>query len=77
MGVKNSYFPLFVSSDALRKEEDHVEGFSAEVIHVLYVGGTICSNGCRHRSLGLLASARKGWRSQSLSAQPLKLSCTR
>ncbi|CEO98304.1 proline--tRNA ligase [Plasmodiophora brassicae] len=38
MGVKNSYFPLFVSSDALRKEEDHVEGFSAEVAWVTRVG---------------------------------------
>lgn len=35
MGVKNSYFPLFVSEDALRKEKDHVEGFSAEVVHVV------------------------------------------
>ncbi|CEO98090.1 unnamed protein product (mitochondrion) [Plasmodiophora brassicae] len=38
MGVKNSYFPLFVSEDALRKEKDHVEGFSAEVAWVTRAG---------------------------------------
>ena len=27
LGVKNSYFPLFVTKDALEKEEDHIEGY--------------------------------------------------
>jgi prolyl-tRNA synthetase len=31
MGVKNAYFPLFVSKKALMKEKDHVEGFAPEV----------------------------------------------
>ena len=28
LGVKNSYFPLFVTKDALEKEEDHIEGYA-------------------------------------------------
>lgn len=32
MGVKNTYFPLFVSKKALMKEKDHVAGFAPEVI---------------------------------------------
>ena len=27
LGVKNAYFPVFVSKDKLEKEEDHIEGF--------------------------------------------------
>eukprot|EP00474_Spongospora_subterranea_P009104 CRZ09562.1 hypothetical protein [Spongospora subterranea] len=38
MGVKNSYFPLFVSESALCKEKEHVEGFSAEVAWVTKAG---------------------------------------
>lgn len=31
LGVKNSYFPVFVSRSSLEREEDHVEGFAPEV----------------------------------------------
>ena len=31
LGVQNAYFPLFITEDALNTEEDHVEGFAAEV----------------------------------------------
>jgi len=37
-GVQNSYFPLFVSEDALTKEKDHVEGFAPEVAWVTKAG---------------------------------------
>eukprot|EP00457_Paulinella_chromatophora_P002353 gb/GEZN01002357.1/.p1 GENE.gb/GEZN01002357.1/~~gb/GEZN01002357.1/.p1 ORF type:complete len:710 (+),score=122.93 gb/GEZN01002357.1/:159-2288(+) len=40
LGVKNTYFPLFVSESALCKEEDHVEGFAAEVAWVTRSGNT-------------------------------------
>lgn len=38
LGVKNCYFPIFVSQDALEKEKDHVEGFSPEVAWVTHYG---------------------------------------
>lgn len=31
LGVKNAYFPMFLTKAALEKEKDHVEGFAAEV----------------------------------------------
>lgn len=31
LGVKNAYFPVFVSRSSLEREEDHVEGFAPEV----------------------------------------------
>ena len=31
LGVRNAYFPMFVTEDALSREKDHVEGFAAEV----------------------------------------------
>ncbi|KAF1816900.1 prolyl-tRNA synthetase 2 [Eremomyces bilateralis CBS 781.70] len=34
MGVRNCYFPLFISEDNLQREKDHVEGFAAEVAWV-------------------------------------------
>lgn len=39
-GVDNSYFPLFVSQQALFKEKEHVEGFSPEVAWVTKSGDT-------------------------------------
>ena len=30
LGVKNAYFPMFLTKAALEKEKDHVEGFAAE-----------------------------------------------
>ena len=34
MGIKNCYFPLFVTGKALTKEEEHVKGFTPEVAWV-------------------------------------------
>ncbi len=39
-GVENCYFPMFVSEDALKKEEDHLEGFAPEVAWVTKSGDT-------------------------------------
>eukprot|EP00361_Fabrea_salina_P000803 CAMPEP_0202428666 /NCGR_PEP_ID=MMETSP1345-20130828/2614_1 /ASSEMBLY_ACC=CAM_ASM_000843 /TAXON_ID=342563 /ORGANISM="Fabrea Fabrea salina" /LENGTH=694 /DNA_ID=CAMNT_0049039703 /DNA_START=994 /DNA_END=3078 /DNA_ORIENTATION=- len=38
IGVKNSYFPMFVSKHALQTEENHVEGFAPEVAWVTKSG---------------------------------------
>lgn len=38
LGVKNVYFPMFVSKRNLEKEEDHVEGFAPEVAWVTHSG---------------------------------------
>eukprot|EP00891_Asterochloris_glomerata_P006360 jgi/Astpho2/6360/fgenesh1_pm.00091_%23_8_t len=40
LGVQNAYFPLFITEDALNTEEDHVEGFAAEVAWVTRSGKT-------------------------------------
>jgi prolyl-tRNA synthetase len=40
LGVQNAYFPLFVSKSRLEKEEDHIEGFAAEVAWVTKSGST-------------------------------------
>jgi prolyl-tRNA synthetase len=37
-GVKNTYFPMFVSKKALETEKDHVEGFAPEVAWVTKSG---------------------------------------
>lgn len=37
-GVQNAYFPLFVTKKALEAEEDHVDGFAAEVAWVTHSG---------------------------------------
>ncbi|MCD6398845.1 MAG: proline--tRNA ligase, partial [Candidatus Aenigmarchaeota archaeon] len=39
IGVKNGYFPLFIPEKLLKKEEEHVEGFSPEVAWVT-IGGS-------------------------------------
>eukprot|EP01130_Rhizamoeba_saxonica_P000544 TRINITY_DN10518_c0_g1_i1.p1 TRINITY_DN10518_c0_g1~~TRINITY_DN10518_c0_g1_i1.p1 ORF type:complete len:514 (-),score=153.08 TRINITY_DN10518_c0_g1_i1:27-1523(-) len=39
-GVKNAYFPLFVSKRALEAEEDHIDGFAPEVAWVTKSGDT-------------------------------------
>lgn len=40
LGVQNAYFPLFVSQKRLTTEEDHIEGFAAEVAWVTRSGDT-------------------------------------
>lgn len=37
-GIENAYFPMFVSEEALTKEEDHLEGFAPEVAWVTRSG---------------------------------------
>jgi prolyl-tRNA synthetase len=34
IGVKNCYFPIFISEANLQKEKEHIEGFAAEVAWV-------------------------------------------
>ncbi len=38
-GAQNAYFPLFIPEDYLKKESDHVEGFSPELAVVTVGGG--------------------------------------
>jgi prolyl-tRNA synthetase len=38
-GVKNAYFPLFIPESLLKKEKEHVEGFSPELAVVTIGGG--------------------------------------
>lgn len=40
MGIQNAYFPLFIPENLLKKEQQHVEGFSPEVAWVTYAGET-------------------------------------
>ncbi|KAJ1816872.1 ribose-phosphate pyrophosphokinase 1, partial [Coemansia sp. RSA 2675] len=40
LGVKNCYFPMFVSSKVLEREKDHIEGFAPEVAWVTRAGST-------------------------------------
>jgi prolyl-tRNA synthetase len=40
LGVKNAYFPLFISKARLETEKDHVEGFAPEVAWVTKSGET-------------------------------------
>lgn len=37
--VKNAYFPLFIPESFLKKEADHIEGFSPELAVVTHAGG--------------------------------------
>ena len=39
LGVKNSYFPIFIPMSLLQREADHVEGFSPELAVVTHGGG--------------------------------------
>jgi prolyl-tRNA synthetase len=40
LGVENCYFPMFVSSEVLEREKDHIEGFAPEVAWVTKAGQT-------------------------------------
>lgn len=40
LGVKNAYFPMFVSQKVLEKEKDHIEGFAPEVAWVTKAGNS-------------------------------------
>jgi len=39
IGALNSYFPIFIPESFLKKEKEHLEGFSPEVAVVTYAGG--------------------------------------
>src|SRR5437667_4574893 len=39
-GASNAYFPLFIPESFLRKEAEHVEGFSPELAVVTHAGGS-------------------------------------
>lgn len=39
IGALNTYFPLFIPESFLKKEKEHLEGFSPEVAVVTYAGG--------------------------------------
>ncbi|MCW2641472.1 MAG: prolyl-tRNA synthetase, partial [Dactylosporangium sp.] len=38
-GAHNAYFPLFIPESYLRREAEHVEGFSPELAVVTHAGG--------------------------------------
>jgi len=40
MGVKNVYFPMLIPEKLLKKEQEHVKGFTPEVAWVTYAGNT-------------------------------------
>jgi len=40
MGVKNAYFPIFIPESFLRREAEHVKGFSPELAVVTHGGGS-------------------------------------
>ncbi|KAH3666409.1 hypothetical protein WICMUC_005677 [Wickerhamomyces mucosus] len=40
LGVRNAYFPMFVSQKVLEKEKDHIEGFAPEVAWVTKAGSS-------------------------------------
>lgn len=39
LGCQNAYFPLFIPESFLKKEAEHIEGFSPELAVVTYAGG--------------------------------------
>lgn len=39
LGVQNAYFPLFIPESFLKKETEHIKGFSPELAVVAYAGG--------------------------------------
>jgi prolyl-tRNA synthetase family I len=43
-GVRNAYFPIFISKESLQKEKEHLEDFSVEVAWVTKAGNKILSN---------------------------------
>ena len=40
IGIKNTYFPLFIPESTLSKEQEHVKGFTPEVAWVTHAGNT-------------------------------------
>ncbi|MFT4249743.1 MAG: proline--tRNA ligase [Candidatus Woesearchaeota archaeon] len=73
-GVRNAYFPLFIPEKLLTKEEDHIEGFSAEVAWVTHGGNSELSErlAIRPTSETIMYPAYSKW-IQSHRDLPLKL----
>merc|ERR1740130_2542437 len=74
LGVRNSYFPLFVSEEALIKEADHIEDFAPEVAWVTRSGKSILDKpiAIRPTSETIMYPAFKKW-IRSHRDLPLKL----
>lgn len=74
IGVKNCYFPMFVSSEKLQKEKDHLEGFAPEVAWVTKSGDSDLKEpiAIRPTSETIMYPAFKNW-IRSHRDLPLKL----
>ncbi|TYZ66754.1 hypothetical protein PybrP1_013093 [[Pythium] brassicae (nom. inval.)] len=74
LGVKNCYFPIFVSSEKLQKEKDHLEGFAPEVAWVTKSGDSDLREpiAIRPTSETIMYPAFKNW-IRSHRDLPLKL----
>lgn len=74
LGVKNCYFPMFVSSEKLQKEKDHLEGFAPEVAWVTKSGDSDLREpiAIRPTSETIMYPAFKNW-IRSHRDLPLKL----
>lgn len=74
IGVKNCYFPIFVSAEKLQKEKDHLEGFAPEVAWVTKSGNSDLREpiAVRPTSETIMYPAFKNW-IRSHRDLPLKL----
>lgn len=74
LGVKNCYFPMFVSEEKLKKEETHLEGFAPEVAWVTKYGNSDLAEpiAIRPTSETIMYPAFKNW-IRSHRDLPLKL----
>lgn len=74
LGVEPCYFPLFVTEEKLCKEEDHIEGFAAEVAWVTQSGSQVLDQkiAIRPTSETIMYPAFKKW-IRSHRDLPLKL----
>ncbi len=74
MGVKNSYFPMFIPEHLLVKEAEHVEGFTPEVAWVTHTGDSKLNEklAIRPTSETIMYDAFSKW-IQSYRDLPLKL----
>jgi len=73
-GVRNAYFPLLIPEKLLNKEEDHIEGFSAEVAWVTHGGNSKLNErlAIRPTSETIIANAYSKW-VESYRDLPLRL----
>nr|CCA27955.1 prolyltRNA synthetase putative [Albugo laibachii Nc14] len=74
IGVKNCYFPIFVSNEKLQREKDHLEGFAPEVAWVTKSGSSDLKEpiAIRPTSETIMYPAFKNW-IRSHRDLPLKL----